>query len=100
MNDVGPRQGRGLRGVIRRSIVDDHHFARKLPGLQDNGSNRRALVEGGDGHEDLGIRKRPPQDRWDRRRRVFEHVFQLLVREVADQEAVRPSEPRTAESRL
>src|SRR5439155_19070005 len=48
--------------------------ARELPGFQDNGADRRALVEGGDGHEDLGIWKRLSQDRWDRRRRVFEHV--------------------------
>src|SRR5438034_2267324 len=68
------RQGRRLRGIVRRSIVDDHHFARKLPGLQDNGSNRRALVEGGDGHEDIEIWKRLSQDRRDRRRRIFEHV--------------------------
>src|SRR5439155_13855158 len=75
LDHMRPRQGCCLRGVIRGSIVDDYHFARKLPGLQDNGADRWALVESGDGHEDLGIGKRLSQDRWDRRRRIFEHCF-------------------------
>src|SRR5438034_11194673 len=74
LDDVRTGQGGRLRSVVRRSIVDDYHLARELSGLKDDGADRRPFIEGGDGHKDLRIRKRPAQDRGNRRRRLFEQV--------------------------
>src|SRR5207247_5219455 len=100
LDDMRSRQGGCLRGIVRRAIVNNNHLVRKLAGLQDDGADRWPFVEGGDGHQDLCLRKRPAQDRGDGRRRDFEHVYSYSSVKRPTRKPMLPSKPRTAESRL